>query len=175
MTWKTPLQTKSKHTAYIILLCLHLSVSTTDGLIHNYYKGWIHSLMLNNETQCITTWGCKLFNRTIMCIFFLFCLPFRNCGIYKICTICPDHPVREVCLPIFLTSIAHLPKTITVKLVWNLCGSNINSFIDIFHSPVILAWAMVPWRCIDLVIVCIQFKWIAVEFSSLGKYILIHF
>jgi len=43
-----------------------------------------------------------------------------------------------------------------------ICVEVTNSFIDSFHSTVILARAMMPWRCIDLVIVCLQFKWIAV-------------
>lgn len=172
MTWKTPLQTKIKHTADIILLCLRLPVSTTDGLIHNYYKGWIHSFMLSNETQCITTWGCKLFNRMIMCIFFLFCLPFRNCGRYKICTIFPDCPVQEVLFAYTFDFYSTLSKNNNCEMCVEVTET---SFIDIFHSSVILAWAMMPWRSIDLVIECIQFKWIAVEFSSLGKYILIHF
>ncbi len=34
---------------------------TIEGLIHNYYIKWKHLQMLKKATQCIKSWGCKLF------------------------------------------------------------------------------------------------------------------
>ncbi len=46
----------------------------TEGLIHNYYRRFKHSLMLQKEKPCIKSRAWKLLNRMTMCIFFLFCL-----------------------------------------------------------------------------------------------------
>ncbi len=47
---------------------------TTEGLIHNYYRRFKHSLMLQKEKPCIKSQAWKLLNRMKMCMFFLFCL-----------------------------------------------------------------------------------------------------
>ncbi len=59
---------------------------TTEGLIHNYYRRFKHSLMLQKEKPCIKSGAWKLLNIMEMCIFFSFCLniyfhlvlPFRS-------------------------------------------------------------------------------------------------
>ncbi len=38
---------------------------TIEGLIHNYYIKWKHLLMLKKATQCIKSWGCKLFELNV--------------------------------------------------------------------------------------------------------------
>ncbi len=54
---------------------IHLfTLRTTEGLIHNYYRKFKRSLMLQKKKTCIKSQGCKLLNRMKMCTFFLFCL-----------------------------------------------------------------------------------------------------